>query len=77
MPEKETRRRLLMHARLVGCEREMMIIHAKYDKLLRNCKNDLERIDIGKCAWVEIFNLLGGRGQLIINGEVIINDKNQ
>ena len=72
--EQETRRNMLKHARLLGCEKEMQMIFAKYDNLLRNCSDDKERADIGKLGAVEVYRLLGGGGELYINGELICKD---
>jgi hypothetical protein len=72
--EKKTRQKLLADARKQGCEKEMLILFSKYDKLLRNCSNQKEREDIGKLGATEIFFLLGGGGELYINGELIVKD---
>lgn len=72
--EFETRKRLLNHARLVGCEKDMLLLFAKYDKLLRNCTNEKERDDIGKLGAVETYRLLGGGGELYIDGQLVIKD---
>jgi hypothetical protein len=74
LPEQETRKRLLSHARLVGCEKEMIIVLNKYDKLLRNCKNDGERRDISKLGCYEIYKLLGGNGRLYVNNQLVAKD---
>ena len=72
--EKETRNNMLKHARLLGCEKEMQIIFAKYDNLLRNCTSEKERADIGKLGAVEVYRLLGGGGELYINGQLVCKD---
>lgn len=72
--ERETRSRLLAHARLVGCEGDMLKSFAKYDKLMRNCTNDKEREDIGKMGAVEVYRLLGGGGELFINNQLVCKD---
>lgn len=69
--EKETRRRLLTHARLVGCEKDMMLLFAKYDRLMKNCKNPQERADMAKLGCVEMYRLLGGGGELFVNGQLV------
>lgn len=74
LEERETRRRLLTHARLVGCEKDMLLLFAKYDKLLRNCTNDQERADIAKLGAVETYRLLGGGGELYIDGQLVCKD---
>jgi len=75
LEERETRKRLLTHARLVGCERDMLLIFAKYDKLMRNCTNDKERQDIGAMGAVEVYRLLGGGGELYVNNQLVCKDK--
>lgn len=74
LKEQETRRRLLAHARLQGCEKEMLLLFAKYDKLMRNCTNDKERADIAKLGAVETYKLLGGNGELYVDGQLVCKD---
>lgn len=69
--ERETRTRLLKHARLLGCEREMLMLFAKADNTMRNCTNEKERLDMGKLFVIETYRLLGGGGELFINGELV------
>jgi hypothetical protein len=71
LDERETRKRLLNHARIVGCGREMLILLGKYDKIFRNCRNEVERRDIAKLASVEVFKLLGGYGNLVVDGQIV------
>lgn len=71
LPERETRRRLLKHAREIGCEKDMMLIFIEADKLLRNCTNEKERKDIGKIYAMKVYFLLGGGGDLTIDGEIV------
>lgn len=75
LEERETRKRILTHARLVGCERDMLLLFAKYDKLLRNCTNEKERNDIAKLGAVETYQLLGGGGELFVDGQLVCKDK--
>jgi hypothetical protein len=72
--ERETRKKLLTHARLVGCEKDMLLLFARFDKLMRNCTNEKERLDIGKMGALETYHLLGGGGELYINGELVCKD---
>lgn len=74
LPEAESRRRILTHARMVGCEKDMLLLFAKYDKLMRNCTNEKERQDISELANVEVYKLLGGGGELYINGKLVCKD---
>lgn len=71
LSERETRKRLLEHARLVGCEQDMLLLFKKADNAMRNCSNSKERLDIGKLYSVEIYKLLGSGGELFINGELV------
>jgi hypothetical protein len=74
LSEDETRLRLLKHARLVGCEGDMKLLLDKYDRLLRNCTNEKERSDISKLGAYEVYRLLGGGGELYVNGELVAKD---
>jgi hypothetical protein len=74
LSEKETRKNFLKHARVLGCEQQMLILFAKYDNLLRNCTNEKERVDIGKLGTLEIYRLLGATGDLYVNGELVVKD---
>jgi hypothetical protein len=75
--EATYRKNLLNEAKIQGCERELLHIFNKYDMLLRNCTNDLERKHIGMLGVLELSKLLdngnvGEGGSLIVNGETII-----
>jgi hypothetical protein len=74
LSEQETRPKLLKHARLVGCEGDMKLLFEKYDKLLRNCTNEQERQDISKLGCYEIYRLLGGGGELYVDGKLVAKD---
>ena len=75
LEERETRKRLLTHARLVGCERDMLLLFAKYDKLMRNCTSENERRDMAKLGAVEVYRLLGGGGELFVDNQLVCKDK--
>jgi hypothetical protein len=75
LPEQETRKRLLTHARMLGFEKDMLLLFAKIDKLMRNCTNDKERSDIAKLGAVEVYKLLGGGGELYVDGQMVCKDK--
>lgn len=72
MPEDETRRKILLQARRLGCETEIRAIFAKIDKLMRGCTNESERLDIGKMGAYEIYQMLGLYGKLYVNNNLII-----
>jgi hypothetical protein len=71
-PEAETRKKFLTRAREMGCEREMLMLFARADKSMRNCRNEQERKDMAKYFCVEVYNLLGGNGGLVIGGQLVI-----
>ena len=75
LSEQESRKRILTHARLNGCEKEILLTFQKYDKLMKNCTNDQERIDMGKLGAIEIYQILGAGGELVVNGQVVCKDK--
>ncbi len=74
LPEKESRRRVMADAKRLGCDKEMFLLFSKYDNLLRNCTNEKERRDIAKLACVEVYRLLGGGGELYIDGQLVVKD---
>lgn len=74
LEERETRKRLLGHAREKGCEREMLMLFAKYDKLMRNCTNQKEREDMRKLGALEVYQVLGGGGELYVDGQLVMKD---
>lgn len=74
LDERETRKRLLTHARMLGCEKDMMLLFVKYDKLMKNCSNEKERADIAKLGVFEMYRLLGGGGELFVDGKLVAKD---
>lgn len=72
--ERETRKKFLSYARNMGFEKEMLLLFAKYDKLMRTCKNDREREDIRKLGAFEVYKLLGGGGELYVDGQLVYSD---
>jgi len=74
MSERETRKKLLTHARSIGCEKDMLLLFAKADKLLRTCTNEKERKDIGKLFAVQVYQLLGAGGELFVDGQLVCKD---
>ena len=71
LEERETRKKLLAHARLLGREREMLMCFAKYDKMLKNCTNKKEYEDMAKLGCYEMYQILGGGGELYVNGSLV------
>lgn len=74
LSEKETRKNILKHAKIMGCEQQVLMTFAKYDNLLRNCTNEKERLDISKLGALEVYKLLGTTGDLYVNGELVLKD---
>lgn len=72
LSEQETRRRLLLHAKERGREKDVRMIFDKYDRLLNNCTDDGERADIAKLAAYEVFQALDAQGELYIDGQVVM-----
>jgi hypothetical protein len=72
--EQETRKKFLQTAREYGFEKDMLLLFAKYDNLLKLAKDEKERKDIKKLAIYEIWKRLGGGGELIIDGELVYKD---
>lgn len=57
--EVETRKKFLTVARWAGREKDMLVVFAKYDKLLKGCDNEDKRKDISKIGTIETYKLLG------------------
>jgi hypothetical protein len=57
--EKETRQKFLTVAKWAGRERDMLVLLAKYDKLMRESNNEEKRKDISKIGAIEVYKLLG------------------
>lgn len=70
--EKEMRSRVLKMAKLLGCVPEVETIFKKYDSLLKGCIDPNERYQIGLAGVSELHTLMGMRGALIVNGQIII-----
>ncbi len=70
--EKEMRNRVIKMAKLLGCVPEVETIFNKYDNLLKGCTNPTERYQIGLAGVSELHTLMGMRGALIVNGQIII-----
>ena len=57
--ERETRKKFLTVASWAGRERDMLLLFAKYDKLMRNTDNEDKKKDISKIGAIEVYKLLG------------------
>ena len=71
-PEHQTRKEILELARFQNCEIDVRAIFDKYDRILLNCKNDIERKHIAVMAIAELHNALNVTGELIVNGVELI-----
>jgi hypothetical protein len=77
--ERDYRKKLIAVSRVLGCEQELMQIFAKYDGLLKNCKNQKEAQAIGAMGVMEVSRLMdngyvGLGGNITINGQVALDD---
>lgn len=70
--EAETRRRILALAKSLGCDIDVQKIFDRYDKLLKNCTNEVERQQISIMGTAELHRFLDCRGALVVNGQEII-----
>ena len=73
-PESETRKKVLGLAMAKGpsCYMQAVFIMDKYDKLLRNCTNEVERNQMGAMGIAEINALLSCNDELYIEDRIII-----
>lgn len=72
LSEAETRKNILEIAAHLGCERDVIEIFNKYDKLLKNCTNEEEKKAIGLMGNMEIHRLLSSDpGELIVGNKII------
>jgi len=70
--EKEMRKTVLHMAKLLGCVPEVQAIFLKYDTLLRSCTDVNEKYQIGLAGVTELHTLMGMRGALIVDGNIVI-----
>lgn len=70
--ETQMRRGILATARGWGCEKDVLKIFDRYDRLLKNCTNPIERYQIGVMGAAEVHKFLGCRGPLVIDGQEIL-----
>jgi hypothetical protein len=72
IPEKEMRKRVRDLAKLLGCLPEVEQIFKKIDFQLKFVTDPTERYYIGLNGVKELHTLMGMRGALIVNGDIII-----
>lgn len=75
-PESEMRKNVLFIAKHLGCVPEVQEIFQKYDKLLAQTTDPLEKVQIGHAGVKELHLLLGCRGALIVNGQIMLPPTN-
>ena len=71
--EKDTRKGILDLAKKQGCFQEAKQILGKYDNLLSNCNNEVERKHIALNGISEIHKLLNVQGELLVDGVEILS----
>ncbi len=74
--ETTSRRKWLARARQEGYEKDMLLLFAKYDRLIRLATSDKERADIAKLGVLEVYKLMGSGGKLYVDGQLVYNDDN-
>lgn len=72
LTEAETRTRMLGLAKRLGCEMDLRLLFERYDKLLKTCKNEVERQQISVMANVELHKLFNFRNPLVVEGREIL-----
>ena len=70
--EQTQRNYLLELARAQGSEGELIKLFNKYDRLLNNCTNPVERSHISVLGISEIHKLLNCSDELLVNGISIL-----
>lgn len=75
--EAQTRKEILELARFQNCEKDVKAVFEKYDKILNNCKNDIERKHIAVIAVAELHKALNVQGELVVNGVELLPSINK
>ena len=74
LSEQETRKKLLLKARTEGYEKDLLLLFAKYEKLMKNAKDDKEKKDIAKLGAFEVWKLVGSGGELYVDNELVAKE---
>lgn len=74
LDEKTSRSKWLARAREEGYEKDMLLLFAKYDRLMRLATDPKERADIAKLGVLEVWKLMGGGGKLYVDGQLVAKD---
>lgn len=72
LTEAETREKLFAEARRLGCYMELRQILERYDRMLKNCKDQSERKQISVMGNVEIHKLFNFRDALVVDQQIIL-----
>lgn len=77
LSEKETRKRLMNFARGYGLEKDLLLILSKWDNKIKYCTDLKEKQDMAKLAAVEVHALLGKKGHLYVDNQLVYKDYSQ
>jgi len=69
--ERETRTKLLSWARRFQYDKDMLLLFAKFDKMIKGCSNEGERQDMAKLGWYEVLKLMGSYGTFFMDGKLV------
>lgn len=76
LDEADYRKKIMIVARTIGCDKEMRILFDKYDRLLRSCTNKSEMKSIQTMGIKEISDLLDN-GYVGADGRVIVHHEDE
>lgn len=74
LDEKTSRRKWLARARAEGYEKDLLLLFDKYDRLMRLATCPKERADIAALGALEVWKLMGGGGELYVDGKLVAKD---
>ena len=75
LDEQTSRGKWLARARAEGYEKDMLLLFAKYDRLMRLATDPKERADIAKMGVLEVYKLMGAGGKLYVDGQLVYDDE--
>jgi hypothetical protein len=75
LDERTTRKKILNHAKMLGCEQEIKQAFVSIDNQLKKCTNEKERKDIAALGIFSIYSILGRGGELYIDGKLVYKEK--
>jgi hypothetical protein len=70
--EKEIRSNILTRAKYMFVEEDVKRILDRYDRLIKECKNEQESYQIRVLGAIEIHKALKYRGELVLDGKLIL-----